>query len=51
MPPQKFLSFRRSEIDSGAFWDTFSINFIIIKKTMFVELDTKNKNMFTHSVG
>ena len=23
MPPRKFLSFKRSEIDSGAFWDTF----------------------------
>ena len=22
-PPRKFLSFRRSEIDCGAFWDTF----------------------------
>ena len=23
MPPRKFLNFRHSEIDSGAFWDAF----------------------------
>ena len=29
--PRKFLSFRRSEIDSGAFWDTSKARYVRVQ--------------------